>query len=70
MGEHQHPEGLEQRGQAFVPEYEVLLSSSGLADAAAVAKRFKIDIRKKAFWRASLDLIDERVARYEGLLSS
>lgn len=57
-----------QRGQAFVPEYEALLSSSGLADAATVAKRFKIDIRKKAFWQASLDLIGERVARYEALL--
>jgi pepF/M3 family oligoendopeptidase len=53
-----------ERGQKFVPEYEALLSDTGLADAATLAKRFKIDLRKKSFWKASLDVISERIERY------
>jgi pepF/M3 family oligoendopeptidase len=53
-----------ERGQKFVPEYEALLSDTGLADAATLAKRFKIDLRKKSFWKASLDVIGERIERY------
>ncbi len=52
------------RGAAFVPEYEQLLASTGQADAATLARRFKIDIRKRDFWQASLDLIGERIERY------
>ncbi len=54
----------QKRGAAFVPEYEELLASTGLADAATLAKRFKIDIRKKSFWEGSLNLIAKRIDRY------
>jgi oligoendopeptidase F len=53
-----------ERGQRFVGEYENLLGSTGMADAVTLAKRFKIDLRKKAFWKASLDVIAERIDRY------
>ena len=53
-----------ERGQRFVTEYEDLLASTGTADAATLAKRFKIDLRKKSFWKASLDVIAERIDRY------
>jgi pepF/M3 family oligoendopeptidase len=56
-----------ERGAAFVPEYEQLLASTGQADAATLAKRFKIDIRKRDFWKGSLDVIGERIDRYVGL---
>jgi pepF/M3 family oligoendopeptidase len=54
----------QQRGAAFVPDYEALLASTGQADAATLAKRFKIDIRQKAFWKGSLDLIAQRIDEY------
>lgn len=54
----------QQRGAAFVPDYESLLASTGQADAATLAKRFKIDIRQKAFWKGSLDLIAQRIDEY------
>jgi pepF/M3 family oligoendopeptidase len=53
-----------ERGQRFVGDYEQLLASTGMADAATLARRFKIDIRKKAFWQGSLNLIAERIDRY------
>lgn len=53
-----------ERGQRFVGDYEQLLASTGMADAATLAKWFKIDIRKKAFWQGSLNLIAERIDRY------
>ena len=54
-----------QRGSGFVPEYEALLAGTGAGTAAELAARFGIDIRDKAFWAGSLDLIAERVARFE-----
>ncbi len=56
----------QQRGAAFVPEYEALLASTGDANAADLAARFDINIRDKAFWQASLNVIGERVKRYVG----
>jgi pepF/M3 family oligoendopeptidase len=53
-----------QRGAAFVPDYEALLASTGMADAATLAQRFKIDIRKKSFWQGSLNLIGARIDEY------
>lgn len=51
-------------GKPFVPAYEQLLASTGEGTAADLASRFGIDIRSKAFWQASLDLIGERIERY------
>lgn len=58
-----------QEGESFVPRYDELLSSTGLADAATLADRFGIDIRTPDFWRASLGTIGEDVDRFESLVS-
>jgi pepF/M3 family oligoendopeptidase len=58
-----------EEGEAFVPRYDELLSSTGLADAATLADRFGIDIRTPEFWRASLATIGEDVDRFESLVS-
>ncbi|MEO7804065.1 MAG: M3 family oligoendopeptidase [Actinomycetota bacterium] len=47
--------------------YDDLLSSTGLADAAELGKRFEIDFRSPDFWRSSLDVIRERVVEFETL---
>ena len=54
----------QERGAAFVPDYEKLLSSTGEAPAADLAARFGIDIRSKQFWTDSLAVIGKRVDRY------
>lgn len=57
-----------EEGEAFVPRYDELLSSTGLADAATLADRFGIDIRTPEFWRASLSQIREDIDRFEELV--
>ncbi len=52
------------RGDSFIPEYINLLSSTGLGSAAALANRFGINIRDKAFWEGSLKVVEQRVNRY------
>jgi pepF/M3 family oligoendopeptidase len=54
----------QQRGAAFLPEYDALLSSTGEATAADLAARFDIDLRQPAFWEGSLSVIETRVERY------
>lgn len=50
---------------AFRQQYDELLSSTGLADAATLAARFGIDTRTPDFWRASLDTIRREVEQFE-----
>ncbi len=54
----------QQRGDAFIPDYKRLLSSTGDAPAAELAARFEIDIRSKKFWEDSLAVIGKRIDRY------
>ena len=58
----------QQRGAAFVPDYQALLASTGEGTAADLAARFGIDIRRKDFWAGSLNVIGERVGRYIALV--
>jgi pepF/M3 family oligoendopeptidase len=51
----------------FRKGYDDLLASTGLASAADLARRFGIDVRGEAFWRASLDVIREQVSQFETL---
>jgi pepF/M3 family oligoendopeptidase len=51
----------------FRAGYDDLLSATGLEDAAALGQRFGIDIRAVDFWRASLDVVRERIADFERL---
>lgn len=54
----------QQRGAAFVPDYKNLLASTGEGTAADLAMRFGIDIRSRAFWEGSLQVIGKRIDRY------
>jgi pepF/M3 family oligoendopeptidase len=58
----------EQDPDGFRASYDDLLSSTGMFDAAELAARFDIDIRSKAFWTASLDVIREDVDRFVTLV--
>jgi pepF/M3 family oligoendopeptidase len=58
----------EQDPEAFRASYDTLLSSTGMADAAELAGRFGIDIRAKAFWQGSLDVIREDIDRFVALV--
>jgi oligoendopeptidase F len=49
----------------FRAGYDDLLSSTGLESAADLAQRFGIDVRTGAFWRASLDVVRERIKEFE-----
>ncbi len=53
---------------AFLERYDALLAGTGMADAAALAADFGIDIRDPGFWRSSLAVAEERVARFETLV--
>jgi pepF/M3 family oligoendopeptidase len=57
----------QQRGKAFIPEYQDLLASTGEGKAEDLAARFGIDLRSSEFWENSLDVIAKRIARYEAL---
>jgi pepF/M3 family oligoendopeptidase len=57
----------QQQGSAFVPDYQNLLASTGEDNAASLAARFGIDIRKKDFWANSLKVIETRIDRYTQL---
>jgi len=54
----------QQRGPAFVADYESLLACTGLEAPVALAARFDIDIRQRGFWANSLKLIEGRIERY------
>ena len=51
--------------ELFRARYDDLLSSTGLEDVAPLAARFGIDIRSKAFWKGSLDVIISSIDEYE-----
>ena len=57
------PEGWHER-------YDKLLASTGMDDAAPLAKGFGIDIEDTDFWRESLKIAAERVERYEALVDT
>ena len=45
-------------------DYKNLLASTGEANAADLAKRFGIDIRKRKFWEDSLAMIGRQVDQF------
>jgi pepF/M3 family oligoendopeptidase len=54
----------QQRGPAFVPNYEKLLASTGQDTPANLAARFGINIRDRKFWEDSLRVIERRIEQY------
>lgn len=57
----------QERGDAFLPAYDDLLSSTGETGSAELAARFGIDIRDRGFWESSMQIIEENVERYLAL---
>jgi len=55
--------------ETFKANYDELLSSTGMDNAAELAARFGIDIRSVAFWRSSLDLVRADIERFEDLIT-
>jgi pepF/M3 family oligoendopeptidase len=53
---------------AFRRNYDDLLSSTGMDDAATLAARFGIDVRTPDFWRSSLDIIKQDIDRFDSLV--
>ena len=54
----------EDRGKAFLKDYDKLLGSTGMARAAELAAPFGIDIRQPAFWQGGLDVVRKHIDRY------
>ncbi|MBI5291574.1 MAG: M3 family oligoendopeptidase [Chloroflexi bacterium] len=57
----------QQRGSAFIPEFEALLASTGEVMPSELAARFGIDLSEPGFWKASLGLIEKRIQRFQEL---
>lgn len=55
---------FQQRGPAFVADYNALLAATGEAAPADLAARFGIDLRAPGFWQSSLAVIEKRIERY------
>ncbi len=53
-----------QNPESFTSSYDDLLSSTGMADGAALATRFDIDLRSPDFWRSSLDVLRGQIDRF------
>ncbi len=56
-----------EKGEAFVPEYNRLLSICGSDNVANVAASVGIDVRSVEFWRSSLNVIKDSVDRFVAL---
>jgi pepF/M3 family oligoendopeptidase len=57
----------QEQGEAFLPMYDDLLSSTGEGTSAELAARFGIDIRDRGFWETSMRFIEGRIDRYLAL---
>jgi len=58
----------QERGEAFVGEYNKILSLTGLADAEEVTATAGFDITKPAFWQTGIDTLEKWVDEYEKLI--
>ncbi|GAA4708512.1 M3 family oligoendopeptidase [Brevibacillus fulvus] len=56
-----------QRGEAFVNQYDYLLSVTGKMNIADVGKIMSVDVRSVQFWRNSLQLIANDIERFISL---
>ena len=57
----------QREGRAFVPRYKELLRSTGDGKAADLAARFGIDLRDRAFWDRSLEIVGRQIEEYRAL---
>ena len=56
--------------ERFKAQYDEFLSSTGLADAIVLGKRFNTDVTNIDFWRASLDIVRARIREFETITHS
>ena len=56
--------------QGFRARYDELLASTGMGDAASLAKGFGIDVEDPEFWRSSLKIAEARVEAFEKLVEA
>jgi oligoendopeptidase F len=56
--------------EGFKAGYDELLSSTGLADVATLARRFGIETRQPDFWRGSLDIVRQDIDEFERLVAA
>jgi oligoendopeptidase F len=54
----------------FKTGYDVLLSKTGMGEAAELADQFGIDLHSEAFWTTSLDVLRNDIDRFEALVDS
>lgn len=55
-------------GPGFLPRYEDLLASVGVYPAKELAARFGFDLEDPAFWQGGMDVLVERIGRFERLV--
>lgn len=56
-----------QKGKAFLPVYDELLASTGSNSIADVCASVGIDVRDRAFWRQSLEIVRAKAEQFEEL---
>jgi pepF/M3 family oligoendopeptidase len=56
--------------EQFRNGYDALLSSTGMADAAALAGRFGVDVRDAGFWESSLDVLRGHIEEHASVAAS
>ncbi|MER3442694.1 MAG: oligoendopeptidase F [Armatimonadota bacterium] len=55
-------------GPDFLPQYEDLLASVGVYPAKELAARFGFDLEDPGFWQGGMDVLVERIGRFEWLV--
>ncbi len=58
-----------QDAEGFRRRYDDLLSRTGMADAASLAREFALEIRDRAFWRASLEVVNKDIREFVDLVN-
>jgi len=58
----------QEKGDAFVPEYDKLLRATGSGNVREVAASVGIDVADKAFWLKSIKTLEDKVDQFEKLI--
>jgi pepF/M3 family oligoendopeptidase len=56
-----------EKGTAFLPDYDELLTATSAGDVRDVAARVGIDVTDVGFWRGSIAVLTERISEFEKL---
>lgn len=57
-----------EKGDAFLPEYDALLASSGSGSVRDVALSAGIDVTSPDFWHSSITVFEKKIAEFESLV--